>query len=217
MNLIGSKTIETERLILRSSKMEEQKRLWEILMNPKVNKWYLVGAKKHANNPSHWTWETQETFYKSKVDKADNNDVFVWSVFLKPLYTNSGYEEVIGQVSAQENGEDITIRDVGWYMDPVYQGKGYATETAKAMIDYMFKEAEINGISSGAVKENTASCKIFEKLGFHKIGEVIEESPYTFYDGSLTFSKYVLTKKDYFKDKEELDRLHLEYRRSISK
>ena len=63
MNLIGSKTIETERLILKSSKMEEQKRLWKILMIPEVNKWYLVGAKKHANNPSHWTWEAQEKFY----------------------------------------------------------------------------------------------------------------------------------------------------------
>lgn len=46
MNLIGSKTIETERLILKSSKMEEQKRLWEILMIPEVNKWYLTSAKK---------------------------------------------------------------------------------------------------------------------------------------------------------------------------
>ena len=33
-----TKNIETERLILRSSKMEEQKRLWEILMIPEVNK-----------------------------------------------------------------------------------------------------------------------------------------------------------------------------------
>ena len=154
--------------------MEEQKRLWEILMIPKVNKWYLVGAKKHANNPSHWTWENQEKFYKSKVSIADNNDVFVWSVFLKPEFTNSGEEEVIGQISDQEGGEDITIRDVGWYIDPDYQGHGYATEAAKAMIDYMFKEVEINGISSGAVKENEASCKIFEKLGFIKTGEVIE-------------------------------------------
>ena len=167
-------------------------------MIPEVNKWYLVGEKKHANNPSHWTWENQEKFYKSKVEKADNNDVFVWSIFLKPEYTNSGYEEVIGQVSAQENGEDITIRDVGWYMDPTYQGKGYATEASKAMIDYMFKEVEINAISSGAVKDNLASCRIFEKLGFNKIGEVIEESPYTFYDGILTFSKYGLTKEYYF-------------------
>ncbi len=196
MNLIGSKIIETERLILRSSKMVEQKRLWEILMIPEVNKWYLVGAKKYANDPSHWTWEAQEKFYKSKVDKADNNDVFVWSVFLKPEYTNSGNEEVIGQVSAQESGEDITIRDVGWYIDPDYQGKGYATEAGKAMINYMFKEVEINAIFSSAVKDNVASCKIFEKLGFNKIGEEVKESPYTFYDGMLIFSKYSLIRED---------------------
>ena len=92
MKLIESKTIETERLILRSSKMEEQKRLWEILMIPEVNKWYLTGA----------------------------------------------------------------------------------------------------------VKDNIGSCRIFEKLGFEKIGEIEEESPYTFYDGILTFSKYGLTKEYYF-------------------
>lgn len=200
MNLIGSKTIETERLILKASKMAEQKRLWEILMIPEVNKWYLTSAKKHAHNPEHWTWETQEKFYKYKVDNADNNDVFVWSVFLKAEYTNSGHEEVIGQVSAQENGEDITIRDVGWFIDPIYQGKGYATEAAKAMIDYMFKKVEVNKISSGAVKDNIASCKTFEKLGFIKIGEIIKESPYTFYDGILTFSKYGLTREDYYNE-----------------
>lgn len=198
MNLIGSKTIETKRLILRSSTMEEQKRLWEILMIPKVNKWYLIGAKKHANNPEHWTWENQEKFYKSKVLNANNKDVFVWSVFLKPEYTNTGCEEIIGQVSAQESGEDITTRDVGWYIDPAYQEKEYATETAHAIINYMFKEVEILKISSSAVKDNIASCRIFEKLGFNKIGEVIEESPYTFYDGLLTFSKYELTKEAYF-------------------
>ena len=194
MNLLGSGTIETERLILRASKMEEQKRLWEILMMPEVNMWYLTSAKKHANNPSHWTWETQEKFYKSKVEKADNNDVFCWSVFLKPQYTNSGKEEVIGQVSAQENGEDITIRDVGWFIDPNYWRKGYAYEASKAMIDYMFNEVEINKISSGAVKDNIGSCRIFEKLGFTKICDIEEESPYTFYDGKLVFSKYELSK-----------------------
>lgn len=200
INLIGSQTIETDRLILRSSKMKEQKRLWEILMVPEVNKWYLTSAKKYANNLKHWTWENQEKFYKAKVDNADNNDIFGWSVFLKSEYTNSGNEEVIGQVTAQENGSDIAIRDVGWYMDPIYQGKGYATEAAKAMIDYMFKKVEIDKISSGAVKDNIPSCKIFEKLGFTKIGEIEEDSPYTFYNGILTFSKYELTREDFFKN-----------------
>ena len=201
MNFIGSKTIETDRLILRSSKMDEQKRLWEILMMPEVNKWYLTSSKKHANNPEHWSWETQEKFYEYKVAAADNNDTFGWSVFLKGEYTNSGKEEVIGQVTAQENGEDKSIRDVGWFIDPKYQGHGYATEAAKAMIDYMFNEVGINAISSGAVKDNNASCKTFEKLGFIKTGEVEEDSPYTFYDGTLIFSKYILTKEYYLSDK----------------
>ena len=200
MNLIGSKTIETKRLILRSSSMEEQKRLWEILMDPEVNKFYLTSAKDNANDKEYWTWQVQEKFYKSKVNKANNQDIFVWSIFLKPEYTNNGYEEAIGQISAQESGKDITIRDVGWYMNPIYQGKGYATEAAKAMIDYMFKEVEINGISSTAVKDNIASCRIFEKLGFTKVGEEIKESPYTFYNGLLTFSNYELTRKEYFDD-----------------
>lgn len=197
MKFIGSKTIETERLILKSSKMEEQKRLYEILMIPEINKWYLTSGKKHANDKEHWSWETQEKFYKSKVDKADNIDVFGWSIFLKKEYTDSHKEEIIGQVTAQENGKKLSIRDVGWYIDPKYQGKGYATEAAKAMIDYMFKKVEIEKIVSGAVKENIGSCKIFEKLGFNKIGEVKEESPYTFYDGILTFSKYELDRKRY--------------------
>lgn len=72
-------------------------------------------------------------------------------------------------------------------MDPLYQGKGYATEAAKAMIDYMFKEAEINKISLDAVKDNIASCKIFEKLGFIKIDKITKESLYTFYDEILIF------------------------------
>ena len=50
MNLIESKTIETEKLVLKSSKVEEQKRLWEILERPEVSKWYLIVVKKHANN-----------------------------------------------------------------------------------------------------------------------------------------------------------------------
>ena len=198
MNLIGSKTIETERLILKSSSMEEQKRLWEILMIPEVNKWYLTSGKKHANDSEYWTWENQEKFYKSKVLKAHNPDIFCWSIFLKET------GEVIGQVSAQEKGEDISVRDVGWYIDPKYQRKGIATEAAFAMLDYMFNKVEINEIYSGAVKENKGSCRIFEKLGFIKKGEETKESPYTFYDGILTFSKYDLTKEEYFKNKQKV-------------
>ena len=41
MKYIGSQTIETERLILKAQSMNEQKRLWQILMIPEVNKYFL--------------------------------------------------------------------------------------------------------------------------------------------------------------------------------
>ena len=64
----------------------------------------------------------------------------------------------------------------------------------------MFRRAKIKKISSGAVKENEASCKIFEKLGFTKLRDVEKASLYTFYDGMLTFSEYELKSEDYFKN-----------------
>lgn len=197
MKLLGSKTLETKRLILRSSSMKEQKRLWEILMDNKVNKWYLTSAKKKRDNKEHWTWSNQEKFYKKKVENANNNDVFIWSIFLKKEYTLSKKEEVIGQISFGENGIDITIRDAGWFIDPLYQGNGYAKEASYVALDYMFKEVEIEKVSSSSVKENIPSCKLFEYLGFKKIDEEEKPSPYTFYDGNLVFSNYELTRKDY--------------------
>ncbi len=202
MNLIGSKTIETERLILKSSSMKEQKRLWEIIMEPEINKWYLTSAKSKANIKEHWTWKNQEKFYKSKVAKAKQSDIFIWSIFLKSQYTISGKEEVIGQVSTEKTKEkDISTCNVGWFIDKKYQRKGYAKEAATAMIDYMFRKVEIEKISSNAVKENIPSCKIFENLGFKKINEIEKDSPYTFYNGKLVFSQYELTKEMYLNNK----------------
>lgn len=201
MNLIGSQTLETERLILRRSNMEEQKCLWEILMIPEVNKWYLVSGKKHANEPEYWKWDNQEKFYKYKVENANNTDVFGWSIFLKPEYTDDFKEKVIGQITEQEKSDDIFIRDVGWYIDPTYWNRGYAYEAASAMLKYMFEKVEIDKIESCAVKENFGSCRLFEKLGFEKTGEVTHESDYTFYDGILIYSLYQMNKKLYFENK----------------
>lgn len=55
MKLIGSRTIETERLILRSSKMEEQKRLWDCQVYRKEN-------LKGCSNPRVFEIELEEVF-----------------------------------------------------------------------------------------------------------------------------------------------------------
>ena len=196
MKYLGSKTIETDRLILKAQTMDEQHYLWSVLMNLEVNRYYLTIPKKYAEKLKDWN--KQEKYYKEDIKHANDSDVFKWSVFLK----DTG--KCIGRVSCHEakiEGYEIenpSVRGVGWYIDPVYQGQGYGYEAAKAMMDYMFNECEIEEIRTGAAIQNPASWKIMEKFGFEKQNytKMVE---YTYLDESIEDYQYRLTKEMYFK------------------
>lgn len=198
MKNLGSKTLETERLILRAQTMDEQKYLWSVLMNPDVNRYYLTVPKKFAEKLKDW--DKQEEYYKEDMKHANDPDVFKWSVFIK----DTG--ECIGRVSchkASDEGYEIdnpSIRGVGWYIDPKYKGHGYGYEAAQAMMDYMFNECEIDEIKTGAAIQNQASWKIMEKFGFEKLEET-KMIEYTYLDDPVEDYQYYLTKEMYFENK----------------
>ena len=189
MKYLGSKKIITDRLELRAQTMEEQKYLWELLMNEKVNKYFLISPKKLIEKLKNW--DIQEKFYKEKVKKANNLDVFEWSIFLKNTNT------CIGRICCQCNDKtNEDIRDVGWIIDPKYQQKGFATEAAGAMLEFMFNECDISEIKTSAATVNPASWKLMEKLGFERQKE-IEYSQYTYVDGLTKCYTYYLNKEMY--------------------
>ena len=188
MKYVGSQTIETERLLLKAQTIKEQRRLWEILMIPEVNRYYLTVPQKFRKKLS--SWPEQEDFYKQAMQQANELNVFEWRIFLKDTNT------CIGKISCNETGIDPNIRDVGWYIDPDFQGKGYGTEAAKAMIDFMFYKAEIEKIITGAAIYNQASWKIMEHLGFERQKDT-KMIQYTFSDKLTEDYIYVLTKEKY--------------------
>ena len=194
MNFLGSKTIETDRLILRTQTMNEQKRLWEILMIPEVNKYFLTVPPKFREKLKDW--DKQQKFYEDDMKHANDNNVFRWSIFLK----DTG--ECIGRLSCHEGHDEDecinnpNIRGVGWIIDPKFQGHGYGTEAAKAMIDFMFLECEIEQIITGAAICNPASWRIMEKLGFER-QEKTKMIQYTFLDKLTEIYSYVMTKERY--------------------
>ena len=198
MKNLGSKTLETERLILRAQTMDEQKYLWSVLMNPDVNRYYLTVPKKFAEKLKDW--DKQEEYYKEDMKHANDPDVFKWSVFIK----DTG--ECIGRVSCHKSSDEgyetdnPSIRGVGWYIDPKYKGHGYGYEAAQAMMDYMFNECEIDEIKTGAAIQNQASWKIMEKFGFEKLEET-KMIEYTYVDDPVEDYQYYLTKEMYFENK----------------
>ena len=198
MKNLGSKTLETERLILRAQTMDEQKYLWSVLMNPDVNRYYLTVPKKFAEKLKDW--DKQEEYYKEDMKHANDPDVFKWSVFIK----DTG--ECIGRVSCHKSSDEgyetdnPSIRGVGWYIDPKYKGHGYGYEAAQAMMDYMFNDCEIDEIKTGAAIQNQASWKIMEKFGFEKLEET-KMIEYTYVDDPVEDYQYYLTKEMYFENK----------------
>lgn len=57
--------------------------------------------------------------------------------------------------------------EIGWRLSHKYWGHGYATEAAKAVLDYGFQTLELPEIVSFTVPDNIRSRKVMEKIGMH--------------------------------------------------
>ncbi|WP_125154796.1 GNAT family N-acetyltransferase [Clostridium rectalis] len=59
---------------------------------------------------------------------------------------------------------------VGYSIDQDEQGKGYMTETLKLVVDYAFKELEINRIEASTLLNNDKSQNVLKRCGFKELG-----------------------------------------------
>jgi RimJ/RimL family protein N-acetyltransferase len=60
--------------------------------------------------------------------------------------------------------------EIGYSLVPSERGKGYCSEAAKIMLDYLFLSKEIMRIQAHTDPRNVASQKVLEKAGFKKEG-----------------------------------------------
>lgn len=187
MKYIGSKVLETDNLILRPTQEADLKVLWKILLDEDVSRYYLT-SKINSD------WEKERKWQYKKLSHALDNDVFQWSIVLK------SEDKCIGQVSCQkiEGNDDDSIRDVGWFLDSRFHGRGFGSEAAKMMMDYMFNEVGIRKIETSAAIVNSPSWKIMERLGFHRTGE-IKKCKYTILPEPVDCYCYEITKEEYIK------------------
>ena len=202
MKFLGSSEIKTNRLVLKVPTMIEQYDLWNILRNEEVNKWYMPTPSRFNGDRNVFleslnNWDKQKVFYQKKIDNLDNNsNMFTWSIFLGDI--------VIGQITVQpcdQYSNNPEIRDIGWFIDPKYQGNGYGYEAAFEVLKYMFNEIEIEKIITCAAQINCASWKLMEKLGFIRTGE--KDSPYLDENGNYLLAFCYEIDKDKFENKIE--------------
>nr|WP_241208601.1 GNAT family N-acetyltransferase [Rickettsiales endosymbiont of Stachyamoeba lipophora] len=58
--------------------------------------------------------------------------------------------------------------EIGWRLSSKHWGKGYATEGARACLDYGFNKIDLNEILAFTVAANQRSIRVMEKLGMKR-------------------------------------------------
>ena len=76
--------------------------------------------------------------------------------------------EVVGNVGVRRETAPEPVADMGFELNPRHWGHGYATEAARAMVDWGFGEWGLERIHAHCVSENTASARVLERAGLRE-------------------------------------------------
>ena len=68
--------------------------------------------------------------------------------------------------------------DLGYEVSPEHWGRGYATEAARAMLEFGFGELGVRRVWAECVPENAASRRVMEKLGMRREGRLRQTQRY---------------------------------------
>lgn len=108
-----------------------------------------------------------------------------WAVHVKTQ--GSGDPEFIGWCGLKALPERQEI-DLGYRFFPLAWGKGYATEAARATLQYGFEKLGLPRIVGRAMPGNRASWRVLEKCGMRFLyEEVVDEHPARTYEALNPF------------------------------
>ncbi|MCD0480564.1 GNAT family N-acetyltransferase [Chryseobacterium sp. LC2016-29] len=156
--------LETKRLILRKFEEADYERLFLLDSNQEV--------MKYVGMPTLSKAEESKELVKMIMQQYEDNGVGRLAVIEKEselLIGWSGLKLNTSEVNGYQN-----FYELGYRFLPETWGKGYATESGKASLEYGFNDLKAEIIYAYAHSENMASNHILTKLGFEKTGEFTE-------------------------------------------
>lgn len=75
---------------------------------------------------------------------------------------------LIGNVGLRRDAPGEPVADTGYELDPRHWGHGYATEAARAMLDWGFGVWGLERVHAHCIAENTASAAVLRRLGMRE-------------------------------------------------
>jgi [ribosomal protein S5]-alanine N-acetyltransferase len=149
------RVLESERLLFRKFTMDDAELIYVLNLDPEVTKY----TKDSMADVGHAKTVLEEVIIPQYTLYGHGR----WA-----LHLNEG-NEFIGWCGLKYRPELDEI-DLGYRFKKQYWGKGYATEAAKAAIEYGFNKLNLKTIRGRALPGNDASVKVLEKCGMKYMG-----------------------------------------------
>lgn len=152
--------IKTERLILRLFQTSDVAKVTTLCNNYNIYKNTLYLPYPYSQNDAlswienHYDNFIQEKSYEFAVTDKETNEVY-------------------GAIALSNNKRNNQGELAYWVGEP-YWGNGYATEAARAIVQFAFEEKKIHKVFARYFSSNPASGKVMEKIGMEKEGVLKE-------------------------------------------
>lgn len=147
--------LETKRLLLRKFHESDIDDLFELDSDPEVHR-YL------GNKPVHDKQKIKELI-EFILRQYHENGIGRWATIEKETGEFIGWS---GLKLVRENiNNHINFYDIGYRFKQRHWGKGYATESAIASLNYAFETLDLNELFAAVHVENAASNRVVSKIG----------------------------------------------------
>lgn len=147
--------LETERLTLRPLTLADADTAYIWTGDPEVAEYVSWLPHYSIDDVIEWLKEIE---WKSDWD-ASTNDNYIWGFVLKETGELFGSGGLIWE-------EDCQLFQVGYNIMKTHWNRGYTTEAMKAILKFADANLGLKKVAGGHAKENHASAKVLEKLGF---------------------------------------------------
>mgnify|MGYP000856120950 CR=1 FL=1 len=150
--------IETDRLYLRQWQASDFAIFAEINANPEVMAYFPKLLPKSVS----------DIIAKKCQQLIADKGWGLWAVALKPSSEKHDNDNFIGFVGLNETHADMSFApavEIAWRLHKDYWGQGYATEAARAALEFAFTELALTEVVSFTAVINKRSQLIMQRIG----------------------------------------------------
>ncbi|MGM5469263.1 GNAT family N-acetyltransferase [Flavobacteriaceae bacterium LMO-SS05] len=157
--------IETERIILRNMLPTDIEGMFELDSDPAVHKYLGNNPFKHKSQ--------SEANIDDIIKQYETFGIGRWAMVNKQTNEFMGWSGL--KFNTITLNDHSNFYDVGYRIIKRFWGKGYATESSIASLDYGFNILNLDTIYGITEKNNQASHQVLLKIGLHYIEDFYDK------------------------------------------